>query len=205
MAKRKQEGQAGVVIPSLAEVKAELDTKLEAIAKGPAFRAAAKTSKRWEAAQADAFKVQQAYDQALAPYLNRELGPLSDEALYVNELICRRDKDIRKVYRRHGFRFAKQEPSEQSQEGTGTPASDSKQAGGGAAGQSDTPETNPNLIYQSDAAEFYNIPKSTLCKAAQKSPGTPGYLWSDTKGSRRFYRKSDLQNLARSRQKLRGV
>lgn len=68
-----------------------------------------------------------------------------------------------------------------------------------------TPETDSKLIYQSDAATFYNIPKSTLSKAAAKTPGDLGYLWSGRKGSRVFYRKADLEKLAKSRRKLRGT
>jgi len=67
-----------------------------------------------------------------------------------------------------------------------------------------TPDNDPNLVYQCDAAEFYNIPKSTLSNAAKKAPGTPGYLWSDKRGRRRFYRKKDMERLSRSRAKLRG-
>ncbi len=67
-----------------------------------------------------------------------------------------------------------------------------------------TPKTNPQLIYQSDGAEFYNIPKSTLSKAANKEPGEPGYLWSGHTGRRVFYRRADLQKISRSRQKLGG-
>ena len=66
------------------------------------------------------------------------------------------------------------------------------------------PDTDRNLIYQADGAEFYDIPKSTLSKAARKKPSEPGYLWSDAKGRRRWYRKADLERLARSRQKLKG-
>ncbi len=67
-----------------------------------------------------------------------------------------------------------------------------------------TPETDRSLVYQAAAAEFYNIPKSMLSKAAKKMPGEPGYLWSDTDGRRKWYRKSDLDRLSRSRKKLRG-
>ena len=76
-------------------------------------------------------------------------------------------------------------------------------SGGGNGEPTRTPDNDPNLIYQSDAAEFYNIPKSTLANAAKKSPGTPGYLWSGTKGRRRFYRKKDMECLSRSRTRLR--
>jgi hypothetical protein len=65
-----------------------------------------------------------------------------------------------------------------------------------------TPETDPQLIYQADAADFYNIPKSTLSKAAKKKEGEAGYLWSGRKGKRVFYRKKDLEKLARSRTQL---
>lgn len=68
-----------------------------------------------------------------------------------------------------------------------------------------TPDTDSSLIYQCDAALFYNIPKSMLSKAAKKNTGQPGYLWSDIAGRRRFYRKADLQRISRSRQKLKGV
>ncbi len=68
-----------------------------------------------------------------------------------------------------------------------------------------TPKTDSNLIYQSDAAEFYNIPKSTLSKDGRKTPGEPGYLWSGIDGRRRFYRKADLEKISRSRQKLKDV
>lgn len=67
-----------------------------------------------------------------------------------------------------------------------------------------TPKTDTSLIYQADAAEFYNIPKSVLSKAAHKRPGQPGYLWSGTEGRRRFYRKADLERMSRSRERLRG-
>lgn len=67
----------------------------------------------------------------------------------------------------------------------------------------ETPKTDPKLIYQAAAAEFYNIPKSTLSKAANKRPGEVGYLWSGRNGKRVFYRKSDCEKLARSRAKLR--
>jgi len=68
-----------------------------------------------------------------------------------------------------------------------------------------TPETDTTLIYLSQAAEFYNIPKSTISKAAAKSPGEQGYLWSGRKGRRVFLRKNDCQKLAQSRTKLRNV
>jgi len=68
-----------------------------------------------------------------------------------------------------------------------------------------TPETDSTLIYQADAATFYNIPKSILSKAANKKSGEPGYLWSNTKGSRRFYRKKDIEKISRSRQKLKNI
>ncbi|MFA5424412.1 MAG: hypothetical protein WC374_11210 [Phycisphaerae bacterium] len=65
-----------------------------------------------------------------------------------------------------------------------------------------TPETDAKLIYQAEASQLYNIPKSTLSKAAKKSPGEVGYLWSGHKGKRIFYRKKDVEKLARSRAKL---
>ncbi len=65
-----------------------------------------------------------------------------------------------------------------------------------------TPETDSKLIYQADGAEFYNIPKSTLSKAANKKMGEAGYLWSGRKKRRVFYRKKDLERLTRSRTKL---
>jgi hypothetical protein len=68
-----------------------------------------------------------------------------------------------------------------------------------------TPETDTSLIYQTAASEFYNIPKSLLSKAAKKKPRDFSYLWSDTDGRRRWYRKSDLQRMAQSREKLRGT
>jgi len=68
-----------------------------------------------------------------------------------------------------------------------------------------TPKTDTTLIYLSEAAEFYNIPKSTLSKAAAKSPGEQGYLWSGRKGRRVFLRKNDCQKLAQSRTKLRNI
>jgi hypothetical protein len=67
-----------------------------------------------------------------------------------------------------------------------------------------TPKNDSALIYQADAEDFYNIPKSMLSKASKKTPGEPGYLWSDTEGRRRFYRKKDLEKISRSRQKLQG-
>jgi hypothetical protein len=63
----------------------------------------------------------------------------------------------------------------------------------------DTPKTNAQLIYQSDAAEFYNIPKGTLSKAAKKQPAEFGYLWSGQAGKRVFYQKADCLKLSRSR------
>ena len=72
-------------------------------------------------------------------------------------------------------------------------------------GDKPTPETDPSLMYQANAEDFYNLPKSTLSKAAQKKPGELGYLWSETEGRRRFYRKSDLEKLSRSRKRLRGA
>ena len=68
-----------------------------------------------------------------------------------------------------------------------------------------TPETDKSLIWQADAAEFYNIPKSTLSKAAHRSPAEPGYLWSGARGRRRFYRKADVGRLSRSRARLGGM
>jgi len=65
-----------------------------------------------------------------------------------------------------------------------------------------TPETDTKLIYQADASQLYNIPKSTLSKAAKKSPGEVGYLWSGHKGKRVFYRRKDIEKLSRSRAKL---
>ena len=68
-----------------------------------------------------------------------------------------------------------------------------------------TPENDPGLIYQADAATFYNIPKSVLSKAAKKKPGEPGYLWSGRgrkgkeKRTRVWHRKKDLEKIARSR------
>jgi hypothetical protein len=79
-----------------------------------------------------------------------------------------------------------------------------KEAGGGAESQA-TPETDTTLIYQADAATFYNIPKSGLSKAAKKKPSAPGYLWTgrDDKGKgkrkRVWYRKKDLEKVAQSR------
>jgi hypothetical protein len=67
-----------------------------------------------------------------------------------------------------------------------------------------TPKNDPKLIYQADAATFYNIPKSVLSKAAERKPGEPGYLWSDREGRRIWYRRSDLEKISRSREKLRG-
>ena len=58
------------------------------------------------------------------------------------------------------------EPSKIRQEtepGAGNP-------GGALVG---SPKDNPKLIYLADAAEFYNIAKSNLSKAARKSPGQP--------------------------------
>ncbi len=80
-------------------------------------------------------------------------------------------------------------------------------ASGGKAGDTTqaTPETDTKLIYQSDAAEFYNIPKSTLSKAANKKSGEQGYLWSGHKGRRVFLRKCDCQKLSQSRTKLRNI
>ncbi|MCP4256640.1 MAG: hypothetical protein GY774_03825 [Planctomycetes bacterium] len=68
-----------------------------------------------------------------------------------------------------------------------------------------TPKIDSTLIYQADAATFYNIPKSTLSKASKKKSGELGYLWSGREGKRVFYRKSDCDKLARSRTKLRNV
>jgi hypothetical protein len=69
-----------------------------------------------------------------------------------------------------------------------------------------TPQTDPSLTYQADAATFYNIPKSVLSKAAKKTPGEPGYLWSGCSGKgkkkRVWYRKEDLVKIARSRKAL---
>jgi len=65
-----------------------------------------------------------------------------------------------------------------------------------------TPKTDPGLIYQADAATFYNIPKSVLSKAAKKEPGQPGYLWSGRNGKHVFYRKKDMEAVARSRAAL---
>lgn len=72
----------------------------------------------------------------------------------------------------------------------------------GKAEDTATPDTDPNLIYQADAAEFYNIPKATLSKAANKKAGEAGYLWSGRRGKRVFYRKADIEKLSRSRAKL---
>jgi len=69
-----------------------------------------------------------------------------------------------------------------------------------------TPETDASLIYQADGADFYNIPKSVLCKAAKKKPSEPGYLWSGRgykgKKMRVWHRKKDLEKIARSRKAL---
>jgi hypothetical protein len=65
-----------------------------------------------------------------------------------------------------------------------------------------TPETDPGLIYLSAAAELYNIPKSTLSKAARRKPGELGYLWSVPKGRRVILRRTDCVRLGRSRTKL---
>jgi hypothetical protein len=65
------------------------------------------------------------------------------------------------------------------------------------------PETDTTLIYLCQAAEMYNIPKSTLSKAKDKQPGEPGYLWSGHKGRRVFFRKADMLKLSRSREKLK--
>jgi hypothetical protein len=93
------------------------------------------------------------------------------------------------------------EKTDQKPNGPGQPGGTPPLAGNAKP----TPKTDTTLIYQADGAEFYNIPKSTLSKAAGKKPGEPGYLWSDTDGERRWYRKSDLQKISRSREKLRGV
>jgi hypothetical protein len=87
-----------------------------------------------------------------------------------------------------------------------TPNGPGQARAAGAVAKQDkrTPETDQKLIYQADAAEFYNIPKSTLSKAAKKKPSEPGYLWSDAKGKRRWYRKSDLDKISRSRRRLKG-
>jgi len=92
----------------------------------------------------------------------------------------------------------------QAQAGTSAPP----EAGGAApiseatpAG-ANTPETNPALIYQADAAQAYNIPKSTLTKLSKKKPGELGYLWSGHKDGRVFYRKADVLRLSRSRTRL---
>ncbi len=81
---------------------------------------------------------------------------------------------------------------------------------GGAAADNPkaTPETDPTLIYLKAGAEFYNIPASVLCKAAKKKPSEPGYLWSGRgrvgKGKRErvWFRKKDLESIARSRKAL---
>jgi hypothetical protein len=83
--------------------------------------------------------------------------------------------------------------------------------GEGAAGgdlPQATPQTDPSLIYQADGATSYNIPKSVLSKAGNKKPGEPGYLWSGRgckKGQKRervWFRKADLEKIARSRKVL---
>jgi hypothetical protein len=66
-----------------------------------------------------------------------------------------------------------------------------------------TPKTDSSLIYQANASDFYNIPKSVLSKAAQKQPGEPGYLWSGHDGKRVFYKKADVEKINRSRTKLK--
>lgn len=72
----------------------------------------------------------------------------------------------------------------------------------GSPEEKKTPKTDRNLVYQSEAATEYNIPASTLSYAAHKSPGEQNYLWSDTEGRRRFYRRQDLKRLSRSRASL---
>lgn len=64
-------------------------------------------------------------------------------------------------------------------------------------------EEDRDLISQAAASEMYDIPKSTLSKYAGKKPNELNYLWSIKKGKRRYYRKSDIVNLAESRGKIR--
>ncbi|MBI3271462.1 MAG: hypothetical protein HYZ53_20900 [Planctomycetes bacterium] len=61
------------------------------------------------------------------------------------------------------------------------------------------PESDPSLIRLGDAAEKYNIPKSTLTKNAKRPPGHPGYVWSRTVGRKRYFRRADLEYLNRAR------
>jgi hypothetical protein len=94
-----------------------------------------------------------------------------------------------------------------AQQSTGAGATKEEAAAGGDLPKA-TPQTHPNLIYQADGAEFYNIPKSVLCKAAKKKPGEPGYLWSGRgrigkgKKERVWHRRKDLETIARSRKAL---
>ena len=61
------------------------------------------------------------------------------------------------------------------------------------------PKDDPELISLAAAADFYNIPKGTLSKRAQKSPGDLGYLRSVQHGRFRYFWKKDLEKIARSR------
>jgi hypothetical protein len=145
--------------------------------------------------------------------------PYTSDGAYAHEFGCRGDSVARVVRRNPELRDwqKKSEAQQRAQQvSDDKEAADSPPADGGRASQPaeagpqrSTPETDNRLIYQAEAADFYNIPASTLSKHAHKQPGEVGYLWSGTtdglgeKRPRRFYRKSDLAKLARSRLRRR--
>ncbi len=69
--------------------------------------------------------------------------------------------------------------------------------------QTTNPETDHNMIQLQQASVQFNIPKSSLSKAAKKDKGESGYLASRKVGSARYFWKDDLQKFARSRAAFR--
>jgi hypothetical protein len=87
--------------------------------------------------------------------------------------------------------------------GLSHPGAEQPDMASGCADPAESPENDPRLIRLRAAAEFYGVSASYLSKAAAKSPGQPGYLWSVKWRGARYFRKGDLLNVTRSRAQIR--
>lgn len=66
------------------------------------------------------------------------------------------------------------------------------------------PDRDPDyFIWEEDALELFDIPKSVLSEASRKKLEEPGYLWSCEIEGRIFYRREDVECLAARRGKLK--
>jgi hypothetical protein len=64
-------------------------------------------------------------------------------------------------------------------------------------------DKNPLFIWEKDAIELYNIPKSVLSEARRKKTEEAGCLWSWRTEMGRLYLKKDIEQLAAKRGKLK--